>query len=89
MRLFSNQRIERSGVGHHNGKEASQGRCRSFSPSICLVEDCIMSCRLQDRKKTIEQVKSFLDTKVAPQELVDEIKVRGTAILCATFGPKA
>jgi len=30
---------------------------------------------LQDRKKTIEQFKTFLDTKIAPKEFVDEIKV--------------
>lgn len=30
---------------------------------------------LQDRKRTLEQIKTFLDTKVAPKEFVEEIKV--------------
>jgi hypothetical protein len=30
---------------------------------------------LQDRKKTVKQIEEFFNNKVAPQELVDEIKV--------------
>jgi len=30
---------------------------------------------LQDRKATIQQVDEFLNKKIAPKELVDEIKV--------------
>ncbi|CAL5195969.1 unnamed protein product [Lathyrus oleraceus] len=35
----------------------------------------------EDRKKTLKQVDEFLNTKVAPQELVDEIKDIGKALL--------
>ncbi|PHT40899.1 Rhodanese-like domain-containing protein 4, chloroplastic [Capsicum baccatum] len=35
----------------------------------------------EDRKKTLQQVDEFLTTKVAPQELVDEIKEIGKAVL--------
>ncbi|XP_058743891.1 rhodanese-like domain-containing protein 4, chloroplastic [Vicia villosa] len=35
----------------------------------------------EDRKKTLKQVNEFLNTKVAPQELVDEIKDIGKALL--------
>lgn len=31
---------------------------------------------LQDRKQTLKQVDEFLNTKVAPKELVDELKVK-------------
>ena len=31
---------------------------------------------LQDRKQTLKQVDEFLNTKVAPKELVDELKVQ-------------
>lgn len=30
---------------------------------------------LQDRKKTIEDLKSFLNTKIAPKDLIDDVKV--------------
>jgi hypothetical protein len=32
-------------------------------------------CRSQDRKKTLQQIDDFFNKKVAPTELVDEIKV--------------
>ncbi|KAH0726562.1 hypothetical protein KY290_002373 [Solanum tuberosum] len=35
----------------------------------------------EDRKKTLQQVDEFLSTKVAPKELVDEIKQIGKALL--------
>lgn len=35
----------------------------------------------EDRKKTLQQVDEFLNTKVAPKELVDEIKQIGKALL--------
>ncbi|KAI4311446.1 hypothetical protein MLD38_036342 [Melastoma candidum] len=35
----------------------------------------------EDRKKTLQQVNEFLNTKVAPQELVDDIKEIGKALL--------
>jgi len=34
-----------------------------------------------DRKRTVEQIKSFLDTKIAPKEFVDEIKEVGRVLL--------
>lgn len=34
-----------------------------------------------DRKKTIQDIKTFLDTKIAPKEFVEEIKEVGRAIL--------
>lgn len=30
---------------------------------------------LQDREKTVKEIQTFLDTKIAPKEFVDEIKV--------------
>ncbi|CAN4111475.1 unnamed protein product [Withania somnifera] len=35
----------------------------------------------EDRKKTLQQVDEFLNTKIAPKELVDEIKQIGKAVL--------
>ncbi|XP_062091435.1 rhodanese-like domain-containing protein 4, chloroplastic [Humulus lupulus] len=35
----------------------------------------------EDRKKTLKQVDEFLNTKIAPQDLVDEIKEIGQALL--------
>eukprot|EP00897_Mesotaenium_endlicherianum_P001668 jgi/Mesen1/1529/ME000133S00540 len=35
----------------------------------------------KDRKQTISEIQSFLDTKVAPKELLDEIKGIGAALL--------
>ncbi|EFJ07356.1 hypothetical protein SELMODRAFT_448468 [Selaginella moellendorffii] len=35
----------------------------------------------EDRKKTLQQIKTFLDTKVAPKELVEEIQGVGKALL--------
>lgn len=35
----------------------------------------------EDRKKTLQQVDEFLNTKIAPKELVDEIKQIGKALL--------
>lgn len=32
-------------------------------------------CGRKDRNKTLEELKIFLDTKVAPKEIVDELKV--------------
>lgn len=32
-------------------------------------------CRSQDRKKTLQQIDDFFNKKIAPKELVDEIKV--------------
>ncbi|CAK8560706.1 unnamed protein product [Lathyrus sativus] len=44
----------------------------------------------EDRKKTLKQVDEFLNTKVAPQELVDEIKDIGKALLpTSTISDKA
>lgn len=30
---------------------------------------------MQDRQKTVQELQAFLDTKIAPKELVDELKV--------------
>ncbi|KAM1470285.1 hypothetical protein TB2_040800 [Malus domestica] len=38
----------------------------------------------EDRKETLQQVDKFLTTKVAPKELVDDIKQIGTALLPVT-----
>lgn len=35
----------------------------------------------QDRKQTLQQVDEFLNTKVAPKELVDDIKVFSVTVL--------
>ncbi|KAJ4837288.1 hypothetical protein Tsubulata_026361 [Turnera subulata] len=43
----------------------------------------------QDRKKTLKQVDEFVNTKVAPKELVDEIKQIGKALLPPTTTSKA
>ncbi|XP_019192501.1 PREDICTED: uncharacterized protein LOC109186803 [Ipomoea nil] len=43
----------------------------------------------EDRKKTLEQVDEFLNTKVAPKELVDEIKQIGKALLPTPVSSKA
>uniref|UniRef100_A0A2P2KAD6 Rhodanese-like domain-containing protein 4ic n=2 Tax=Rhizophora mucronata TaxID=61149 RepID=A0A2P2KAD6_RHIMU len=43
----------------------------------------------EDRKKTLQQVDEFLNTKIAPQELVDEIKEIGKALLPSTGNSKA
>ncbi|XWS46200.1 hypothetical protein CRYUN_Cryun14cG0044300 [Craigia yunnanensis] len=40
----------------------------------------------EDRKQTLQQVDEFLNTKVAPKELVDEIKQIGVALLPTTSG---
>lgn len=38
----------------------------------------------EDRKRTLQQIQDFLDTKVAPKELVDELKDIGKALLPKT-----
>ncbi|OIW02318.1 hypothetical protein TanjilG_11212 [Lupinus angustifolius] len=43
----------------------------------------------EDRKQTLQQVDEFLNTKVAPKELVDEIKQIGKALLPASTNSKA
>ncbi|OIW04578.1 hypothetical protein TanjilG_18055 [Lupinus angustifolius] len=43
----------------------------------------------EDRKQTLQQVDEFLNTKVAPKELVDEIKQIGKALLPASSNGKA
>ncbi|KAK1276561.1 hypothetical protein QJS04_geneDACA011089 [Acorus gramineus] len=43
----------------------------------------------ENRKVTLQQVDEFLNTKVAPKELVDELKMIGKAILPATTNAKA
>ncbi|XP_065860236.1 rhodanese-like domain-containing protein 4, chloroplastic [Euphorbia lathyris] len=43
----------------------------------------------EDRKKTLQQVDEFLNTKVAPKELVDEIKQIGKALLPVPATSKA
>ncbi|XVF80214.1 hypothetical protein PTKIN_Ptkin15bG0053300 [Pterospermum kingtungense] len=43
----------------------------------------------EDRKKTLQEVDEFLNTKVAPKELVDEIKQIGMALLPTTTSSKA
>ncbi|PKI40507.1 hypothetical protein CRG98_039143 [Punica granatum] len=43
----------------------------------------------EDRKATLQQVDEFLNTKVAPEELVDEIKQIGKALLPSTVTSKA
>ncbi|WJX92526.1 Rhodanese-like domain-containing protein 4, chloroplastic [Trifolium repens] len=43
----------------------------------------------EDRKKTLKQVEDFLNTKVAPKELVDEIKDIGKALLPTSTSDKA
>lgn len=43
----------------------------------------------EERKVTLQQVDEFLNTKVAPKELVDEIKMIGKALLPAPFSVKA
>ncbi|XAR53974.1 hypothetical protein NMG60_11028939 [Bertholletia excelsa] len=43
----------------------------------------------EDRKQTLEQVDEFLNTKVAPKELVDEIKEIGKALLPSPVNGKA
>ncbi|XVE73733.1 hypothetical protein DITRI_Ditri11bG0142200 [Diplodiscus trichospermus] len=43
----------------------------------------------EDRKQTLQQVDEFLNTKVAPKELVDEIKQIGVALLPTTTTSKA
>ncbi|XWS76894.1 hypothetical protein CRYUN_Cryun01aG0217100 [Craigia yunnanensis] len=43
----------------------------------------------EDRKQTLQQVDEFLNTKVAPKELVDEIKQIGVALLPRTTTSKA
>jgi hypothetical protein len=39
-------------------------------------------CCLQDRKKTVKQIEEFFNNKVAPLELVDEIKVPSHVLKC-------
>ena len=36
---------------------------------------------LQDRKKSIQDIKTFLDTKIAPKEFVEELKVGSLPLL--------
>ncbi|PIA34571.1 hypothetical protein AQUCO_03700097v1 [Aquilegia coerulea] len=43
----------------------------------------------EDRKETLQQVDEFLNTKIAPKELVDEIKQIGKALLPITVDNKA
>ncbi|GMI69583.1 thylakoid rhodanese-like [Hibiscus trionum] len=43
----------------------------------------------EDRKQTLKQIDEFLNTKVAPKELVDDIKEIGVAILPKTTTSKA
>ncbi|KAL3517275.1 hypothetical protein ACH5RR_024177 [Cinchona calisaya] len=43
----------------------------------------------EDRKKTLEQVDEFLTTKVAPKELVDDVKQIGKALLPLQVNGKA
>ncbi|KAF8026973.1 hypothetical protein BT93_E0022 [Corymbia citriodora subsp. variegata] len=43
----------------------------------------------EDRKETLQQADEFLNTKVAPKELVDEIKQIGRALLPTTTSSKA
>ncbi|KDP28507.1 hypothetical protein JCGZ_14278 [Jatropha curcas] len=43
----------------------------------------------EDRKQTLQQVDEFLNTKVAPKELADEIKQIGKALLPAAVTSKA
>ncbi|KAK7275344.1 hypothetical protein RIF29_16457 [Crotalaria pallida] len=43
----------------------------------------------EDRKKTLQQVDEFLNTKVAPKELADEIKQIGKALLPASTNNKS
>ncbi|XP_015888760.1 rhodanese-like domain-containing protein 4, chloroplastic [Ziziphus jujuba] len=43
----------------------------------------------EDRKETIKQVDEFLNTKIAPKELVDEIKQIGVALLPSSGTSKA
>lgn len=43
----------------------------------------------EDRKQTVQQFDEFLNTKVAPKELVDEIKEIGKALLPASTNNKA
>ncbi|XP_010534211.1 PREDICTED: rhodanese-like domain-containing protein 4, chloroplastic [Tarenaya hassleriana] len=43
----------------------------------------------EDRKQTLKQVDEFLNTKVAPKELVDELKQIGKALLPPTTSSKA
>ncbi|CAL0315376.1 unnamed protein product [Lupinus luteus] len=43
----------------------------------------------EDRKQTLQQVDEFLNTKVAPKELVDEIKQIGKALLPASTNSKS
>ncbi|GMH00430.1 hypothetical protein Nepgr_002269 [Nepenthes gracilis] len=43
----------------------------------------------EDRKKTLQQVDEFLNTKIAPQELVGEIKQIGAALLASPANSKA
>jgi hypothetical protein len=35
---------------------------------------------VQDRQKTLKEIQTFFDTKIAPKEIVDELKV-----LCCTL----
>ncbi|CAH8351084.1 unnamed protein product [Eruca vesicaria subsp. sativa] len=44
---------------------------------------------LQDRKQTLKQVDEFLNTKIAPKELVDELKDIGKALLPPSTTSKA
>jgi hypothetical protein len=30
---------------------------------------------VQDRQKTLKEIQTFLDTKIAPKEIIDELKV--------------
>ncbi|KAL9251621.1 Rhodanese-like domain-containing protein [Drosera capensis] len=43
----------------------------------------------EDRKQTLQQLDEFLSTKVAPQELVDDIKQIGSVLLPTTLSTKA
>ncbi|KAK8970105.1 hypothetical protein KSP40_PGU020518 [Platanthera guangdongensis] len=43
----------------------------------------------EDRKRTLQQIDEFLNTKVAPKELADEIKMIGKALLPTTNNSQA
>jgi len=38
---------------------------------------------LQDREKTMKEIQTFLDTKIAPKEFASELKVLPTLLACS------
>jgi hypothetical protein len=36
---------------------------------------------VQDRQKTLKEIQTFFDTKIAPKEIVDELKVLSCTLL--------